>query len=587
MQLTGAQIIIECLKEQRTTTLFGYPGGTVLSVYDALYERGKGIRHVLTTHEQGAAHAADGYARATGKTGVCLVTSGPGATNLVTGIATAYMDSSPVVAITINVPVASLGRDSFQEIDIAGITMPVTKHNFIVKDVTCLAEVIRRAFLVASSGRPGPVLVDIAKDVTENVCEYKPLPKISDAPCKKGSDAVDDMNGSAKNGSGAFDDTDSSAKKGSGTAVYAKWADKDAWVSEPGYKTTVGKIATAFLRAKRPLIIAGGGCIRSGAGSALTVLAEEFCIPVVDTMMGRGAIPGSNPYSLGMGGEYGTAAAVRAMKDSDLMIAVGCRFSDRLMGDNGEFLGEGRLVHIDIDKAELNKNVNADIVLQSDADTFFRELLSVLKKRSADRKHDTTKWTQSLLTAVEKKKIPSDDAGLTGDIVAGIVGEMAGSEAIYVTEVGECQISAVNSITYERPGSLITSGGLGTMGFGLGAAIGAKAGCPERTVINFAGDGSFRMNMAEIMTAVTNGLPVIEIVFDNGILGMVHTMQKERFSGRYIATDLDDTYNYAEVARSLKAKAFDCSTVKELKAAVREALKDKKKNVCVIVCHIH
>ena len=495
MQLTGAQIIIECLKEQRTTTLFGYPGGTVLSVYDALYERGKGIRHVLTTHEQGAAHAADGYARATGKTGVCLVTSGPGATNLVTGIATAYMDSSPVVAITINVPVASLGRDSFQEIDIAGITMPVTKHNFIVKDVTCLAEVIRRAFLVASSGRPGPVLVDIAKDVTENVCEYKPLPKISDAPCKKGSDAVDDMNGSAKNGSGAFDDTDGfakngsgavddtngSAKNGSGSAVYAKWADKDAWVSEPGYKTTVGKIATAFMRAKRPLIIAGGGCIRSGAGSALTALADEFCIPVVDTMMGRGAIPGSNPYSLGMGGEYGTAAAVRAMKDSDLMIAVGCRFSDRLMGDNGEFLGEGRLVHIDIDKAELNKNVNADIVLQSDADTFFRELLSVLKKRS-------------------------------GDIVAGIVGEMAGSEAIYVTEVGECQISAVNSITYERPGSLITSGGLGTMGFGLGAAIGAKAGCPERTVINFAGDGSFRMNMAEIMTAVTNGLPVIEIV---------------------------------------------------------------------------
>ena len=544
MQLTGAQIIIECLKEQRTETLFGYPGGTVLSVYDALRERGDGIRHILTTHEQGAAHAADGYARATGRTGVCLVTSGPGATNLVTGIATAYMDSSPVVAITINVPVGSLGRDSFQEIDIAGITMPVTKHNFIVKDISQLADVIRRAFRVAASGRPGPVLVDIARDVTENVFEFEPAPQ-----------------------------------------------SRGAVPEYPGFTSGVGRIATAFLHAKRPLIVAGGGCIRSGAGASLSEFAGEFGIPVVDTMMGRGAIAGSSPFSLGMGGEYGTKAAARAMSECDLMVAVGCRFSDRLTGENCEFLGNCKLVHIDIDKAELNKNVRADIALQADADRFFKAILATLRKRSAGKPVDYTKWMKSLTEAkgsdayVGSRKF-AGDTPLTGDIVARVAGDEAGSEAIFVTEVGECQISAVNAISYERPGSLITSGGLGTMGFGLGAAIGAKAGCPERKVINFAGDGSFRMNMAEIMTAVTNGLPVIEIVFDNGILGMVHTMQKDRFGGRYVATELDDSFDYVSIAKSLKARAFDCRDVKELRAALREALKDKDSNVYVIVCHL-
>ncbi|MCR5432315.1 MAG: thiamine pyrophosphate-binding protein [Lachnospiraceae bacterium] len=552
MQLTGAQIIIECLKEQRTETLFGYPGGTVLSVYDALFERGKGIRHILTTHEQGAAHAADGYARATGKTGVCLVTSGPGATNLVTGIATAYMDSSPVVAITINVPVGNLGRDSFQEVDIAGITIPVTKHNFIVKDVSRLAESLRRAFRVAGSGRPGPVLVDIAKDVTESVCEYEPLGDIT-----AGRELFEKKN-----------------------------VDKNEWTLMPGYKSTVGKIATAFLHSKRPVIVAGGGCIRSGAGRSLTLFAKEFGIPVVDTMMGRGAIPGSDPLSLGMGGEYGRPAAVYAMRHSDLILAVGCRFSDRLTGDNGEYMGECRIIHADIDKAELNKNVKADISLQSDADAFFKALLPVMKKRVIGRNTDYSKWRSALSDIKKRDGKLTDDMALTGDIAARIVGEMAGSDAVYVTEVGECQISAVNSINYDRPGSLITSGGLGTMGFGLGAAIGAKAGCPERTVINFAGDGSFRMNMSEIMTAVTNKLPIIEIVFDNGVLGMVRTMQKDRFSGHYIATDLDDSFSYAGIAGALKAKAFDCSDVKELRAAVLEALNDKDRNVCVIVCHL-
>ncbi len=561
MQLTGAQIIIECLKEQRTQTLFGYPGGTVLSVYDALYERGKGIRHILTTHEQGAAHAADGYARATGKTGVCLVTSGPGATNLVTGIATAYMDSSPVVAITINVPVGNLGRDSFQEIDIAGITMPVTKHNFIVKDVAQLADVIRRAFLVASSGRPGPVLVDIAKDVTENVCDFEPVDPSSPA-----------NNVRTKNGT---------------PMIEAKNADKAAWALNPGFKSATGRIATALIHAKRPVIVAGGGCIRSGAGDLLTSFAEEYGIPVVDTMMGRGAFRGSSPLSLGMGGKYGTVAAKEALKECDLLIAVGCRFSDRLTGENCEYLGKCRIIHIDIDKAELNKNVRAEIALQSDADIFFKAMLPLVKKRSAGKKLDFNKWTKSLGEIKKKASEKRDEnTPLTGDLVAEIVGKAAGSEAIYVTEVGECQISAVNAITYERPGSLITSGGLGTMGFGLSAAIGAKAGCPDRTVINFAGDGSFRMNMAEIMTAVTNEIPVIEIVFDNAVLGMVHTMQKERFSLHYIATELDDSFSYCRIAGALGAKTFDCSDVKELRAAVTEALKDKKHNVYVIVCHI-
>lgn len=563
MQLTGAQIIIECLKEQRTETLFGYPGGTVLSVYDALFERGQGIRHILTTHEQGAAHAADGYARATGKTGVCLVTSGPGATNLVTGIATAYMDSSPVVAITINVPVGSLGRDSFQEIDIAGITMPVTKHNFIVKDVTELAGVIRRAFSVAASGRPGPVLVDIAKDVTENTCEFEPL-----AP-QSGNDVK--------------------------AAGKAKGSDKSAWEKQSGFKSTIGKIATALIHAQRPVIIAGGGCIRSGAGESLSAFVGKFGIPVVDTMMGRGALSGSSKLSLGMGGVYGTAAAACAMRECDLMIAVGCRFSDRLTGENGEYLGDCKKVHIDIDKAELNKNVRADITLNCDADVFFKAMLPVLQKRAEAVSPDYEKWTKKLVAIknaspdAEKRKSGAnvaDTTPLTGDIIAKTVGDAAGREAIYVTEVGECQISAVNAITYERPGSLITSGGLGTMGFGLGAAIGAKAGCPERTVINFAGDGSFRMNMPEIMTAVTNGISVIEVIFDNAVLGMVHTMQKERFVGRYIATELDDSYSYVRVAQSLGAKAFDCRNVKELRAAVKEALKDKKQNVYVIVCHL-
>ena len=548
MQLTGAQIIIECLKEQGTQTLFGYPGGTVLSVYDALYERGEGIRHILTTHEQGAAHAADGYARATGKTGVCLVTSGPGATNLVTGIATAYMDSSPVVAITINVPVASLGRDSFQEIDIAGITMPVTKHSFIVKEVTQLAACLRRAFNVARVGRPGPVLVDIARDVTDAVCEFEP-----DRNPNVFYLGVPSMN--------KYVNTDPSSIISAAAAA-----------------------AASLIRSKRPVIIAGGGCVRNGAGEAIARFADRYRIPVVTTMMGTGAVPGSSRLFLGMGGEFGTQAAARAMKDSDLIVAAGCRFSDRLTGENGEFLGNGRIVHVDVDKAELNKNVRADIAIQSDSFFFFKALEDAMEKKAKGKNVSFEKWACSLKPEDQSGDAVPEDAALTGDLVARIAGEEAGSDAIYVTEVGECQVSAVNHISFERAGSLITSGGLGTMGFGLGAAIGAKAGCPERTVINLAGDGAFRMNMAEIMTAVSNDLPVIEIIFDNGVLGMVHTIQKEKYSGRFIATELDDTYNYAQVAKSMKAKAFDCSTAKELRAALREALKENK--VSVIVCHI-
>ncbi|MCR5829454.1 MAG: biosynthetic-type acetolactate synthase large subunit [Lachnospiraceae bacterium] len=578
MQLTGAQIIIECLKEQRTQTLFGYPGGTVLSVYDALYERGDGIRHILTTHEQGAAHAADGYARATGRTGVCLVTSGPGATNLVTGIATAYMDSSPIVAITINVPVASLGRDSFQEIDIAGITIPVTKHNFIVKDVTQLADCLRRAFRVARSGRPGPVLVDIARDVTESECEFEPMNIGAEANGCKGNFEANGCKGNAVT-DGCKGNFEANECKGNAQTGIGKIPANE-----------LGKTVTALIHSKKPIIIAGGGCTRSGAGESLTKFAGEFEIPVVDTMMGRGAIPGRSPLALGMGGIYGTPAAVRAMKDCDLMIAVGCRFSDRLTGENCEFIGDCKIIHIDIDKAEIDKNVRSDISLQADADSFFRAILPVMKKRTAGKNVSFSKWAESLgrikAETQRSEKIVSETMPLTGDTVAKVVGDVVGGDAVYVTEVGECQISAVNSISYERTGSLITSGGLGTMGFGLGAAIGAKAGCPERTVVNFAGDGSFRMNMAEIMTAVTNNLPFIEVVFDNGILGMVHTMQKERFGAHYIATELDDSFSYVNVARALGAKSYDCTTVKELRAAVKEALTINSKYVNVIVCHM-
>jgi len=546
MQLTGADIIIECFKEQRIDTLFGYPGGTVLSVYDALYRRGEGIRHILTTHEQSAAHAADGYARATGRTGVCLVTSGPGATNLVTGIATAYMDSSPIVAVTINVPVKCLGRDSFQEIDIAGITMPVTKHNFIVKDIDELAPTLRRAFKVARSGRPGPVLVDIARDVTESVCDYVP-----EAICLR---------------------------------------DEKPKISAQARKQTI-KAASLLKKARRPLILAGGGCIRSNAGKELCDFATEFGIPVADTMMGKGAMNPDSPLYVGMTGEYGTGAAGYAFSNCDVLVAVGCRFSDRLIGEEGEKIPTCKIIHADIDKAEINKNLEADIAVVSDAAAFLETLKEELGKKvnGSTLPMMSDKWLKVL--EKEKKadlgtKTYKPDDPLTGESVVRTVGEIAGEDAVFVTEVGECQVSAVNGLKFARPGRLLTSGGLGTMGFGLGAAIGAKAGCPGACVVNFAGDGSVRMNMCELMTAHSNNLPIIEIIFDNSSLGMVHTMQRNRYNSRYIATELDDSYSYSQIARGMGASAYECFTLKELENAFRAALADCNKNVSVIVCHI-
>lgn len=541
MQLTGAQIIIECLKEQRIDTVFGYPGGTILSVYDALYNRGEGIRHVLTSHEQGAAHAADGYARATGKTGVCMVTSGPGATNLVTGIATAYMDSSSVVAITINVPVENLGKDSFQEIDIAGITMPVTKHNFIVKDIKALAETMRRAFRIARSGRPGPVLVDIAKDVTELTCEYEPSEEQLVGPLVSAGDATVDK--------------------------------------------SIEKTCRLLAKAKRPLLLVGGGTVRAHADKSLRDFVSRTSIPVCDTMMGKGAMDSTSPMYLGMAGEYGTALASYAIDKADLIIAVGCRFSDRLLKEDGSFAPSAKLIHVDIDKAELNKNVESFLAINTDADYFFGKLCENMEHRGVSP--DFSAAVKHIREAVgsPQETIFADTEELTGESIAAVTYESFGSDAIYVTEVGRNQICAVNTVGFTRSGQLITSGGLGTMGFGLGAAIGAAVGESDRRVVNFAGDGCFRMNMNELMTAVSNGLNITEIIFDNGRLGMVHDMQEKDFDGRYIATELDTRFNYAGIAAAMGACAYECKTNGELRKALHE-IESKAPCVNVIVCHL-
>lgn len=546
MQLTGAEIIIECLKEQRIDTIFGYPGGTVLSVYDALFKCSSSIRHVLTAHEQGAAHAADGYARATGKTGVCLVTSGPGATNLVTGIATAYMDSSPIVAITINVPVDNLGKDSFQEIDIAGITMPVTKHNFIVKDIESLADVIRRAFRIAGSGRKGPVLVDIARDVTESICEYEPRVDGEPDECIcHGSDREEGIKAELKSG--------------------------------------IAGTIKLLAKAKRPVILAGGGVVRACADAELRRLADMLSIPVVDTMMGKGAIGASTCY-LGMAGEYGTGRAAYAIDNADVCLAIGCRFSDRILKEDGSFAPGAKLIHVDIDKAELGKNVRAHLTVNSDAGTFLDGLCEALESRKG--KLSFAAWLEKIKSEVPLGTAdePKDADRLTGEKIVSLAGSVFGDDAIYVTEVGQNQIYAVNGISFTRSGQLLTSGGLGTMGFGLGAAIGAAVGCPDRRIVNFAGDGCFRMNMNELMTAVSGRLNITEIVFDNGRLGMVHEMQEKKYGGRIMATELDDTFDYAAIARAIGATGYSCRTVAELKEALAKS--SHESGVNVVVCHI-
>ena len=483
MQLTGSQVVIECLKEQGVDTVFGYPGGAILNVYDELYKHSDEIHHVLTSHEQGASHAADGYARSTGKVGVCLATSGPGATNLVTGIATAYMDSVPMVAITCNVGVPLLGKDSFQEIDIAGITTPITKHNFIVKDINKLADVIRRAFRIAQTGRPGPVLVDIPKDVTAATTEFE------------------------------FQQIPPVARK------IDKMTEADL------------ERAAAMIRdAKKPYIFVGGGTVISGASEELAKFAERVDAPVCDSLMGKGAFDGTNDRYSGMLGMHGTKASNYGVSECDLLIAVGVRFSDRVIGDAKRFASNAKILQFDVDPAEINKNIQTDASVIGD----IKEILKRVNHLLEQQEH--TEWMQQISEFKEKYPLTYKKEGLSGPFVMEEIYRQTKGDAIIVTEVGQHQMWAAQYYKYSKPRTLLTSGGLGTMGYGLGAAIGAQVANPEKQVINIAGDGCFRMNMNEIATAVRQQLPLIQIVINNQVLGMVHQWQGLFYEKRYYNT---------------------------------------------------
>ena len=531
MQLTGSEIVIECLKEQGVDTVFGYPGGTILNVYDALYKHSDEIRHVLTSHEQGAAHAADGYARATGKVGVCMATSGPGATNLVTGIATAYMDSIPVVAITANVVLPALGKDSFQEVDIAGVTMPITKHSFIVKDVTKLADSIRKAFYIAQSGRPGPVLVDITKDVTANTTEYT---KVEPLKIEKKSK----------------------------------------------YTTSqIDEVAKMINEAEKPYIFVGGGAILSGASDEVRALVAKIDAPVCDSLLGKGAFNGNDAHYTGMLGMHGTKTSNLGVSQCDLLIALGARFSDRVIGNPKRFAEGAKIIHIDIDAAEINKNIKTDAALVGD----LKEIL--LKLNEKVRKTEHKDWMAHILELKEKYPLKYDDSTLSCPYFIEALDRETKGEAIITTDVGQHQMWAAQFYHYSEPRTFLSSGGLGTMGYGLGACIGAKLGRPDKTVINIAGDGCFRMNMQELATASRYNIPIIEVVINNQVLGMVRQWQTLFYGHRYSQTILNDAVDYCKVAEALGCKAFKVETKEDVATAIQAALECKQPALIEVVIH--
>jgi len=531
-KITGAEIVIECLKEQGVDTVFGYPGGTILNIYDALYQHQDEITHILTSHEQGASHAADGYARATGKVGVCLATSGPGATNLVTGIATAYMDSVPIVAITCNVAVNLLGRDSFQEIDIAGVTMPITKHNFIVKDITKLADVMRRAFKIAQTGRPGPVLIDITKDVTtaEYDYEYQEPEKI-------------------------VRQTDTFTEE-----------DLDA--------------ALGMIRAsKKPFIFAGGGAVISDAADELRAFAHKIQAPVADSLMGKGAFDGTDALYTGMVGMHGTKTSNFGFTECDLLIVVGARFSDRVTGNASKFAKNAKILQIDVDPVEINKNIRTHASIIGDLKVVLRKLNARLDPINHDG------WIAHIDRMKDMYPLRYNKEILTGPYIIEKIYELTQGEAIITTEVGQHQMWAAQYYKYKHPRTFITSGGLGTMGYGLGASLGAKMGCKDKTVFNIAGDGCFRMNMNEIATATRYNIPVIQVVINNHALGMVRQWQTLFYGKRYSHTVLNDSVDFVKVAEAMGAKAYLVTKREELEPVLKEAM---ELNIPVVIeCQIH
>ena len=529
-KLTGAEIVIECLKEQGVDTVFGYPGGAILNIYDALYQHQHEITHILTSHEQGASHAADGYARATGKVGVCLATSGPGATNLVTGIATAYMDSIPIVAITCNVGVSLLGKDSFQEIDIAGVTMPITKHNYIVKDVNNLADTIRKAFVIAKEGRPGPVLIDIPKDVTANKAEF--------------------------------------------TAQEPKVVKPSEDICEKDLENAVRMIRES----EKPYIFVGGGAVLSGASKELYEFVKKVDAPVTDSLMGKGAFPGTDPLYTGMLGMHGTKASNYGVSECDLLIVAGARFSDRVTGNAQKFAQNAKIIQIDVDVAEMNKNVMISAGVVGD----IKVVLDRLNERLEQQDH--AEWVTKIQEYKEKYPLVYHKDVLSGPFVVEEIYRQTKGEAIISTEVGQHQMWAAQFYKYTKPRTFLTSGGLGTMGYGLGAALGAKSGREDKVVVNIAGDGCFRMNMNEIATAVRHNIPVIQVVINNHVLGMVRQWQNLFYGQRYSATVLNDAVDFVKLAEAMGAEGVRVATQEEFKEAFANALKSG--HPVVIDCQI-
>ncbi len=529
MKITGAQILIECLKEQGVDTIFGFPGGAVLNIYDALYKAKDDIKHVLTSHEQGASHAADGYARVTGKVGVCLATSGPGATNLVTGIATAYMDSVPMVAITGQVATSLLGKDSFQEVDITGITIPITKHNFIVKDVDELADIVRDAFAIAREGRPGPVLIDICKDVTAAVAEYQPKTpeKPEEAPIGMTLDEIDEA-------------------------------------------------AEIINNAKRPIILSGGGVSIAGASAEVLELASKALIPVTTTLMGMGTFPGTHDLFTGMVGMHGTKTSNMAVSESDLFIAIGARFSDRVISDVRKFAPEAKIMHIDIDPAEIGKNIVVNYPLVGNIKKILRQLnIKIQKKQESDWKKKIDEWKN-----LYPLRYPKDNV-LRPNYILERIYELTKGDAIITTEVGQHQMWAAQFYKYKSPRQFLSSGGLGTMGYGLGACIGAQFGKRDKKVINIAGDGSFRMNCNEIATAVEYKLPIIIAIFNNHVLGMVRQWQNLFYDSRYSSTTIDRGTDFVALAKAYGAIGIDVREPEEVDEALKKALASKDTPVVI------
>ena len=531
MQLTGAQIVIECMKEQGVDTIFGYPGGAILNIYDELYKHSDEIRHILVSHEQGASHAADGYARATGKTGVCFATSGPGSTNLVTGIATANIDSIPVVAITCNVGTPLLGKDSFQEVAISEVVKPITKASFIVMDVNELADTIRKAFSIAESGRKGPVLIDIPKDVTAAKAEYETKTPVKPEPV---TDTIDDA--------------------------------------------AIARVAELIKNSKKPYVFCGGGVVSSGASEELRELVNKIDAPVCDTLMGKGAFPGTDPHYTGMLGMHGTKTSNFGVSSCDLLLAVGVRFSDRVYGNAKNFAKDAKIVHIEIDEKEVNKNIETDEHIIGDAKEILKRLSALIGT------YEHTEWRNELKEKSERFPLRYRTDVLSGGGAITEIYRQTKGQALITTEVGQHQMWAAQFYYYSEPRQFITSGGLGTMGYGLGAAIGAKTARPDKTVVNIAGDGGFRMNMNEIITSVRNNIPIIEVIIDNRVLGMVRQWQTLFYGGRYSHTVLEDRTDYVKLAESMGAIGLRAETPEEFRDAFAKALKADR--TVVIDCRI-